>query len=96
LAASRFQVKDKNFLQIKNTPLSLRRPSRILAGQFEEGEGVGIKPVITNHHLALIGNMRGHSGDEFQIIHLLKFCAVFAILIANFTFSLINRKPFEG
>jgi len=29
--------------------------------------GVGIKPVITNHHLALIGNMGGHSGDKLQI-----------------------------
>lgn len=58
--------------------------------------GIGIKAVVTNHHLSLIGNMRGDSGNKLQIIHLLKPWAVFAILIANLTFSLINREPLEG
>jgi len=51
---------------LRNTPLSFRLPSRVPAGHVEEGVGIGIKPVITNHHLALIGNMRGDSGDELQ------------------------------
>ena len=31
--------------------------------------GIGIKAVVTNHHLTLIGNMGGHSGNKLQVIH---------------------------
>jgi len=34
--------------------------------------GVRVEPVVTDHDLAFVGNMRGHPGDKLQIIHRLR------------------------
>jgi hypothetical protein len=34
--------------------------------------GIGIKAIVTDHDLPLVGNVRGHPGDELQIIHHLR------------------------
>jgi hypothetical protein len=31
--------------------------------------GIRIETIVTDHHLTLVGNMRGDSGDKLQIIH---------------------------
>ena len=35
--------------------------------------GVGIQPIISHRDLALFGNMRGHPGDELQVVNALPF-----------------------
>jgi hypothetical protein len=29
--------------------------------------GVGVQPMVTDHDLPLVGNVRGHPGDKLQI-----------------------------
>jgi len=52
--------------------------------------GIGIKTVVTNHDLTFIGNVRGHSGNKFQIIHTFQFQVAFVILVEEPAFSLIK------
>ena len=30
--------------------------------------GVGVQPVVTDHDLALVGNVRGHPGDKYVAV----------------------------
>jgi hypothetical protein len=32
--------------------------------------GIGIESIITHHHLAIVGDMRGCPGNELQVVHL--------------------------
>jgi hypothetical protein len=52
--------------------------------------GIGVKTVVTNHDLTFIGNVRGHSGNKFQIIHTFCFQFAFVILVEELAFSLIK------
>jgi hypothetical protein len=45
--------------------------------------GVGVQPVVTNHDLALVRDMRSHPGDKLQIIHRLLLRAVPAPTITD-------------
>jgi hypothetical protein len=44
--------------------------------------GIGVKAIIADHDLALVGSVRGHPGNELQIIHRLLFGGVLAVAIA--------------
>jgi hypothetical protein len=46
--------------------------------------GVRIEAVVTDHHLALVGNMRGYPGDKLQVIHRLLLGTLLAISVTNF------------
>jgi len=54
-----------------------------------------VETVVTNHELTFIGNLRGHSGNKFQIIHPLLFVYVLPRPVANLTFCLIEGEPVE-
>ena len=52
--------------------------------------GIGVKTVVTNHDLSFVRNVRGHSGNKFQIIHTLQFQVAFVILVEEPAFGLIK------
>jgi len=58
--------------------------------------GIRVKAVVTDHDLSFIGNMRDNSCYELQIIHGFLFWAVFAVLVTNFTFSLIKGEALSS
>jgi len=77
---------------IKNTARSPRQPRARPAQRHERvgayrrrttASSIGVQAIVTNHHLALVGDMRGHPGDELQIIHHLLLRAVPAPAIAD-------------
>jgi len=53
---------------------------------------VSIKPIVADHDLPLVGNMRRHSGNELQIIHCLLLGAHLAIAVADLGFRLMERQ----
>lgn len=58
--------------------------------------GVGVRPMVTDHHLTLIRDMRGHPGDELQIIHGRRGGPLLARLVTNFTLTLQKCQPLHG
>jgi len=57
--------------------------------------GVGVEAVITDSDLAFVGDMRGHPGDELQIIHRLLLGAVLVITIADLPLRFQERQPLQ-
>jgi len=58
--------------------------------------GVGVETVITDRDLALVGDMRGHPGDELQVVHLLHISGLFPIPVADLGFSFIEGEALQG
>ena len=58
--------------------------------------GIGIKPIVTNHDLPLVGNMRGHPNDELQIIHRFQTGRVLAISVTDLALGLYKRELLQG
>ena len=50
--------------------------------------GVGVEAAIAHHDLALVGDVRGHPGDELQIVHRLQIRAFLAIPITDLALRL--------
>jgi hypothetical protein len=44
---------------------------------------IGVKPIVTNHDLSFVGDMRSHPGDELQIIHRFQTGRVVAISVTD-------------
>jgi len=57
--------------------------------------GVGVQPVLTDHDLALVGNVRGHPGDKLQIIHRLLVGRVLTVSVTDLAFGLQKRQPLQ-
>jgi len=57
--------------------------------------GVGVEAVITHHHLALVGNVRGHPGDELQIVHRLQLGSLLTMTVADFALGLHQQQPLQ-
>jgi hypothetical protein len=58
--------------------------------------GVSVEAVISHRDLALVGNMRGHPGDELQVVHPLLVSFVFPIPVADLSPLFIEREAFQG
>ena len=60
--------------------LSGRSPGlgNIYRSWWRMNSGIGVEPVGADHGLALVGDMRCHPGDEFQVVHPLELGAVVA------------------
>ena len=58
--------------------------------------GIGVKAIVTDHDLPLVGNVRGHPGDELQIIHRLLLRAVTAPAITDLAPGFQKRQPLQG
>jgi hypothetical protein len=58
--------------------------------------GIGVKAIITHRDLALVRDVRGHPGNEFQIVHPLQLFGLFPIPVADPAFLFINRESFQG
>jgi len=56
---------------------------------------IGVKAIVANHNLSLIGNMRGDSGDKLQIIHRLLLPTMPRILITNLASCLLKEEPLQ-
>ena len=56
--------------------------------------GISVEPVISHRDLALVRDMRGHSGDELQVVHPLQVFGLFAIPVADLAplSSLSNQR----
>ena len=57
--------------------------------------GIGVRAIITNHDLPLVGDMRGDPGDELQIIHRLLLGPVWAVAITDLGLGFQERKPLQ-
>jgi len=51
---------------------------------------------ISDHHLALVWDVRGHSGHKLQIVHLLLVFTFFPIPVGDFPLLLRKREAFQG
>ena len=58
--------------------------------------GVGVQPVIPDHHLALVGDVRGHPGDKLQIIHRLQLGGLPAPVVADLPLTVQEQEPLQG
>ena len=47
--------------------------------------GIGVEPVVADHDLALVGDVRDHPGDELQVVHPRELGAVGAVPVADLT-----------
>ena len=56
---------------------------------------ISIESEITDGDLALVRDMRGHPGDELQIIHALHLGGLFPIPVANLALFLLKRKTLQ-
>jgi hypothetical protein len=57
--------------------------------------GIGVETVVADHDLALVGNMRGHPGDELQVVHPLQLGAA-AVPVADPALPFQKRQPIQG
>ena len=55
----------------------------------------GVQVVISDSDLGFVRDVRGHAGDELQIIHRLLLGAVLAITIADLALRLDKRQPLQ-
>jgi len=58
--------------------------------------GVGVQVIITNHDLALVGDMGGHPGNELQIIHPLLLARVLTVSVTDLALCLQEQQPLQG
>ena len=45
--------------------------------------GVGVKAVVADHDLALVGDMARHPGDKLQVVHPLELGPVVAVPVVD-------------
>ena len=58
--------------------------------------GVGVQPIISHPDLALVRDIRGHPGDELQVVHPLQIFGLFPILVADLGFPFIQGEALQG
>ncbi len=58
--------------------------------------GIGIQPVITDHDLAFVGNVRNDPGDELQVVHPLELGAVVAVPVADPALAFQKGQSIQG
>jgi hypothetical protein len=58
--------------------------------------GIGIETEVTDSHLSLVRDMRGHPGDELQIIHPFHLFSSFPIPVADLAFPFIEGEALQG
>jgi len=59
------------------------------AGQVR-GSGITVKTIITDHHLSLIGDMGGDSGNEVQVVHIHPVGIAVSVLVSDLALVLIE------
>jgi hypothetical protein len=57
--------------------------------------GIGVEPVITDHDLALIGDMGGDAGDDLQVVHRLLVAPILAVSVTDLALLLQERQPLQ-
>ena len=56
---------------------------------------IGVQAEVANRHLPLIRDMRGHPGDELQVVHRLLLFGLFPITVDHLALFFREREPLE-